>query len=100
MKNGNGNGNGHTEQRNAYLICGVTGGGSFSGEMVVYFTVGGQTITATVPSEYVTQKSKAVIKVEVYKNERDKTLVGIPGECFASTRKQWISNEELLAEPV
>src|SRR5438309_1728774 len=83
----NKNGNGKKSEYRVIVVRGVKDG-PFAGEKIVYFTIGDKTISARVSEEYILRKkSTPMLRVEVYGNDRDRTLIGIPGECFATTRR-------------
>lgn len=92
------NNNGHHKPEPSVHLLGVKDG-PFAGEKIVHFAISGRTIAATVSEQFIIHtKTDAMLKVEVYGNSEGMTLIGIPGECFATTRRQWIPNKELNLE--
>ena len=94
MNNGN-----HRPEPSVYLL-GVKDG-PFQGEKIVHFNISGRTIAATVSEQFIirTKTNNMMLKVETFgKHDKGMTLIGIPGECFATTRRQWIPDKELFLE--
>jgi hypothetical protein len=99
MNNNGHNGHvGHEPNVGVHLL-GVKDG-PFTGEKIVHFTISGRTISAIVPEQFIMKKkSEVLLKVETFgKHDKGMTLIGIPGECFATTRRQWIPDKELFLE--
>lgn len=71
------------------------GNGMFRGEKIVSFNVMGSEVSAIVNEKCVKGGNK--LEVNVYDQKAGRSLIGLPGESFSTSRKVWVDNHELTA---
>lgn len=74
-----------------FISCDVNDG-MFRGEKIVSFRVMGEEISAIVNENSVSGNR---LEVNVIESDRDKVLVGLPGESFSTSRRVWMNKQEL-----
>lgn len=81
-----------TANTRAFVMCDVNKG-MFRGEKIVSFTVMGKEISAIVSESSVKNGNK--LEVNVLESNKDKVLIGLPGESFSTSRRVWMNRQEL-----
>lgn len=71
------------------------GNGMFRGEKIVSLKVMGEDVSAIVNEKCVKGGNK--LEVNVYDKKAGRSLIGLPGESFSTSRKVWVDNHELTA---
>jgi len=80
-------------RKKGLLNCNV-GKGMFQGEIIVSFTVKGNTISAIVDKEHI---KRGELEVDIFGKKGDELLIGIPGESFSSSRKIWVPEQMVMS---
>jgi hypothetical protein len=81
-----------TGKTRAFVLCDVNKG-MFRGEKIVSFIVMGEEISAIVNESSVKNGNK--LEVNVLESNKDKVLIGLPGESFSTSRRVWMNRQEL-----